>query len=181
MTLHTWCLHSKCDADFFLPPHCLLLFVVSEFLWWNNAFFLFFFFFFCAIKVEESSRKSAARSANIALFIDRYGCNDRLGAAPRMPYLHLTIVWIHVRHSFNYVSCLSCVNTAWRCNVIHCNKDVSRVDDRDGSSSAVTEAHLHGVSSAWAVTTFLPFFCPLALISSSCCWNVYTYNGVTHI
>ena len=181
MTLHTWCLHSKCDADFFLPPHCLLLFVVSEFLWWNNAFFLFFFFFFCAIKVEESSRKSAARSANIALFIDRYGCNDRLGAAPRMPYLHLTIVWIHVRHSFNYVSCLSCVNTAWRCNVIHCNKDVSRVDDRDGSSNAVTEAHLHGVSSAWAVTTFLPFFCPLALISSSCCWNVYTYNGVTHI
>lgn len=121
-----------------------------------------FFFFFYAINVEESSRKSAAQSANIAIFMDCYSCNNRLGAALRMPYLHLTIVWFHVRHSFNYVTCLSCVNTARRCNVIHCNKDVSRVDDRDGSSNAVTEAHLHGVSSAWPVTPNFPsIFLPL--------------------
>lgn len=139
---------------------------------------LFFFFFFYAINVEESSRKSAARSANIALFMNWYGCNDRLGAALRMPYLHLTIVWIHVQHSFNYVTCLSCVNMARRCNVIHCNKDVSRVDDRDGSSNAVKGAHLHGVSSAWPVTPYFPsIFCPLARTSSSTA-EIY---GITRI
>lgn len=74
-----------------------------------------------------------------------------------MLYLHLTIIWIWVWHSFNYVMCLPRVNIARRCNVIHGYKDISRVDDRDGWSNAVTEAHLHGVSSARVITPKFSF------------------------